>query len=212
MQNVVAVIFKTESEGFQAIKELSNCPYTDKAAIPQMALVKRTSEGFRICDAFDSSRDHTDDMCIGGLVGGMIGILGGPVGVLLLGSTGMLVGSMVDTDEAIGDAALIEKVAGKMIEGEVALIMLAEEEDESYLDAYLGKFDVEIARFDAAVIAEEIEQAALLQRDLEHQAKAHMRKEKKEERKAKQEAHRNKIKADFEAFKTKFKKNKKEDE
>ena len=52
-----------------------------------------------------------------------------------------------------GNAAMIEKVAGKLIEGENALIILAEENDEADLDGRLSKYDAEIARFDAAVIA-----------------------------------------------------------
>lgn len=201
MQNIIAAIFKTESEGYQALSELSQNTLSEKAAIMQIYLVKRENNAFTICDSFDSGIDTTDDMLAGGIIGGLIGILGGPIGVLLLGSYGALVGGALDVDDAVVDETLIEKVAEKMAEGEVALIALADEEDESEIDSRLRKFDVEIARFDAAVVAEEVEEAARVEREMNRLARMELRKEKKEEFKGKVEARREKIKADFEKAK-----------
>ncbi len=205
MQNIVAVVFKTESEGFQAITELRNQPVDEKAAILQMALVKKSAGGLEVCDQFDSGLSTTDDMALGGLMGGLIGILGGPIGVLLMGSYGMLVGSLVDTGDAMADAAMIEKVAGKLIEGENALIILAEEDDEAVLDGRLSKYDAEIARFDAAVIAAEIEEAAKAEYDLQHQLRAQLRAEKREDFKKAIADKRDKLNAEFQKIKESIK-------
>jgi hypothetical protein len=136
----------------------------------------------------------------------MIGILGGPIGVLLGGSTGMLAGNLVDAGDAKNTASLIETVAAKMIDGEVSLIILAEEEDESELDMFMKDFQVEIIRFDAAVIAAEVEEAQEMQKEMERQARIKLRETKKEEHKSKIEENRKKLAADIEAFKAKFKK------
>jgi len=56
------------------------------------------------------------------------------------------------------------------------------------------------------VIAEEVEEAEKLQKEMERQARAQLRATKKEERKKAVEEKRAKISADFEAFKAKFKK------
>ena len=66
----------------------------------------------------------TDDMLIGGLVGSLVGVLGGPLGVLLMGSYGMLAGSLIDSADAVSGETMIEMTAGKMLQGEVALIAL----------------------------------------------------------------------------------------
>ena len=77
----------------------------------------------------------------------------------MMSSWGTLAGHLAGTADELDLATLIEKVASKMVEGEISLIVLAEEKEEGELDARLGKFDVMIARFDAAVIADEVEEA-----------------------------------------------------
>lgn len=206
MQNIIAVNFKVESEGYQAITALSRTPVREHAAILEMALVKKTDGNLTVCDGFSSGVHTTDDTVRGGFIGSMIGILGGPIGVLLGGSTGMLAGNLVDADDAKNTASLIETVAAKMIDGEVSLIILAEEEDESELDIFMKDFQVEIIRFDAAVIAAEVEEAQEMQKEMERQARIKLRETKKEEHKSKIEENRKKLAADIEAFKAKFKK------
>ncbi len=204
MQNIVAVLFKNESEGFQAITELRQMPSAENYAIMQMALIKRQGQAVSVCDSYDSDLVTGNSVMIGGLMGSLVGILGGPVGVLLMGSYGMLAGSLASSAEALDNAAMIEMVSNKLLDGEVALIALAEEADEEELDARLKKFDVEIARFDAAVVAEEVEEAQKMQKEMDRQARKQLREVKKEERKKNIEAKRAKIEADFAALKKKY--------
>ena len=65
---------------------------------------------------------------------------------------------------------------------------------------------MEILRHDAAVIAEEVEEAEKLQKEMERQARLQLRNARKEEHKKAIEDKRAKISADIEAFKAKFKK------
>ena len=205
MQNIIAAIFENESEGFQAMTQLRQKPVTDQAAILQMALIKCKDQDFEVLDRFESGLDTADDMLIGGLVGSLVGILGGPIGVLLMGSYGMLAGSLFDMDDAITDEAMVETVAGKLLDGEVALIALADENDEAYLDGQLGKFKTQVMRFDAAVVAQEVDEAAKVEKEMARQARVELRKSKKDEFKQGVEEKRNKISADFAALKNKFK-------
>lgn len=206
MQNVLAAIFEVESEGYQAITTLSRNPVTERSVILQMALVKRDGKSIIVRDSFDSGAHTADDTLLGGMVGGLVGILGGPVGMLLMGSYGALAGSAIDTAEALSGASLVEAVANKLQDGMVALVALVDEIVETDLDDRLSKFKVEILRFDAAVIAEEVEEAERMQREMERQARQQLRQSKKAERKKDVEAKRAKLAADFEAFKSKFKK------
>ncbi len=206
MQNIIAVNFEIESEGYQAITELRKIPITAGRAVLEMALVKRSGEKLEVCDSFNSGAHTSDDTLKGGMIGSLVGILGGPIGVLLGGSAGILTGSLIDADDAIDDASLIETVAGKMADGAISLIILAEEEDESELDRCLGVFRAEIIRFDAAVIADEVEEMREMQKEMERQAREKLHETKKAENKAKIEAKRAEIAARFEAFKAGFKK------
>ncbi len=160
----------------------------------------------RLLDRFDTGANTMDDMAIGGMAGALIGILGGPIGVLLGGSYGALVGSALDTGDTLDDASKLEQIAGKMEDGEVAIIGLASEADEEVLDSRLGRFKVIIVRFDAAVVAAEVEEAQRMEDELARQARKELRNEKKAARKEKVAEKREKLSADFAAFKAKFKK------
>lgn len=207
MQNVITAIFENESEGYQMITELRNAPVTEKAAILQMALVKCDENGLELCDRYEGIATGAGTM-VGGLTGSLIGILGGPLGVLLMGTTGMMAGSMADAGGALSGEALMETVAGKLYKGEVGLIILAEEEDESYIDGVLSKVPVEILRYDALDIAEEVDEAIQIQEEMDRQARMKLRQDRKtareEEWKKEREERKAELEADFEEFKKNY--------
>ena len=206
MYNIIAAIFDVESEGYQAMTQLSRTPIIEETSILQMVLVKRENGTLKVCDSYDSGTHTTDDTLLGGLLGGLVGVLGGPVGMLLMGSYGALVGSLVDTGDALDTQTLMERVADKLQDGDVALIMLAEEINEEEVDNALKGFKVTIARFDAAAIASEVEMIEDSQKEKERLDRKKLREAKKEERKDKLEAKKAEIGADFAAFKSRFKK------
>lgn len=205
MQNIIAVLFKNESEGFQAITELRQDPIASQYTILQTALVKRSGEQIKYCDGFDTGLQEDHGAAIGGLMGSLLGILGGPLGVLMMGSYGALAGGAIGSVSSLDNALLVEAVASKLVDGEVALIALAEEEDEAALDAKFNKFQVEIARFDAARVAAEVDEAEDLQREKDRLELEDLRKAKKEEIQAAIEDKRAKLSADFHAAKEKVK-------
>ena len=205
MQNVIVGGFEVESEGFQAITELKQNPGDEKSFISQAALLKKDAGQVKVLDSFDTGVTTSDDMALGGLMGMCVGILGGPIGMLLGGSLGSLTGMTVDAADAIDNASMIEQIAGKLEDGAVALIGLTDEEDEGVLDEKLSKYKTVIARFDAAVVAQEVDAAREMQAEMERQALEKLRKQKTDEFKSKVEAHRDKMKAHFEELKTKFK-------
>ena len=211
-QNIVVGLFEVESEAYQALTQLKQNPGDEKSYVSSAALVKKENGALRTLDGFDTGSNTTDDMAVGGLVGALFGILGGPIGVLLGGSYGMLIGSAFDADDALMDASMLEQIAGKLENDEVAIIALAHEEDEAILDEKLSGFKTIIARFDAVNVAAEVEEAQALQEEMARQARKELRDEKKAARKEKREEKKAKMSADWEGFKAKFKKKDKAEE
>ena len=205
-QNIVVSIFEVESEAYQALTQLKQAPGNDKSYVPSAILVKKENGALRMLDGFDTGATTTDDIAIGGLVGALIGILGGPIGVLLGGSYGMLVGSAFDSSDALANAALLEQIAGKLEEGEIAIVALAFEEDEAILDEKFSGFKTIIARFDAATVAAEVEEAQKMAKEMARQARKELRDEKKAARKEKRDEQKAKLSAEWEGFKARFKK------
>lgn len=205
MQNIIAARFEAESEGYQAITTLSKASAMETYTILEMALIRNEEGNLKVLDTFSTGVHTTDDTLRGGLLGSFLGILGGPVGVLLGGSAGAAAGSIFDAEDSRNSASMIEKAASKMCDGDVALVILAEEADEAVMDAELNRFNTEIIRFDAAVIAAEVEEAEEMEAEMQRLARIRLREAKKEEYKNRIEEKRAKISADFETFKAKFK-------
>jgi uncharacterized membrane protein len=180
-KNVVVAVFKVESEGFQALSELRQAASGDTYLVSAAALIKKTGNACFYLDGFDTGAHTANDAAIGGLIGMTVGILAGPLGVLLGGSYGALVGMTVDADEAMFGVSMLDQVADKLEDGMVALVALTAEETPDALDAKLSAFDAVIARFDAEAIATEVDKAYEAQAEMARQARMELRKEKKEE-------------------------------
>lgn len=206
MENVVMVLFEVESEAYQALAELKRDAINPAYTISQIGLVKKENGRILPCEGFDSGVDTRDDTAKGGLIGSLVGILGGPIGILFSGSIGALIGSVRDSGDAEKNVSMLENVSGKLYDGQVALTALIQENDENAFDRRVAKFRTEILRWDAAVIAQEVEEAEKLEKEMKKSAKERLREQKKEERKQEMEQKRAKIHAEMEAFKDKFKK------
>ena len=141
---------------------------------------------------------------MGGLMGSILGILGGPLGVLLMGSYGALMGETVGAAASVDNSMLVEQMTSKLVDGEMALIILAEEKEEAYLDSVFSKFDVDIMRCDAAQIAAEVDEAIRLQEENEHLELVDLRKAREKEYKEAVEKEKAKLEAEFEKFRQKL--------
>ena len=179
-ENVVLANYKVESEAYQALSELKRDTANANYTISQAMIVKRENGKLNVMDGFVNGMTTGDDTWMGGLLGGLIGILGGPIGVLLGGSVGMLVGGAVDAGEMAGDTSLLEKAGDSIADGETAIILLAQEEYETALTAKLNDFDVSITRLDAAEVAVEVEHAKEVERQMAKETREKLRAERTE--------------------------------
>lgn len=180
-KNLIVAVFNVESEGFQALSDLKHAAEGDSYIISAAALVKKEKGACFYLDGFDTGINTANDTMLGGLVGMLLGIFAGPIGILLGGSYGALVGMTVDADEAMFGVSMLDQVADKLDDGMVAIVALTAEETPDALDAKLSAFDAVIARFDAEAIATEVDKAYEAQAEMARQARMELRKEKKEE-------------------------------
>ena len=206
MLYVVVSLFEVESEAYQAITELKNQKGLKTSIMSEAVLVDKKNGYYTILDNFVIEPDAMDDMAKGGLIGMCIGILGGPLGMLLGASVGSFAGVVSETDKTAETASMLEQMILKLSDNTLAIIGLAEEKDESEIDELLSKYKTIIARFDAAVVEQEVERARDMEKEMENLAKLEVRNQKKEEHQAKVEERRNKMKARFAAIKEKHKK------
>jgi len=206
MNNVLSAIFNIESEGFQAFTEIQDSLNNEQFFVPQMALVKYQDGKLKTLNSYESPALEDGKAFGGGLFGSLLGILGGPIGMLLCGTTGAAIGYASSCSDSEDVASLLDNVTAKLDDGNVAIVALVQEENESALDALLSKFDVQIIRRNAAFVAEEVIEAKEMEKELQKQLRAEVRARKKAETTEAIQQKWDNIKADFEAFKDKFKK------
>lgn len=207
MENVAIVIFNVESEGYQAFTKLEQAPVTYGYAVSQFDLVKREGDRLVPCNRGDSGINTTDDKWRGLLIGSLVGVLGGPLGVLLGGAWGATIGIAADASDAVDNESMIEAIARKMYDGEVALIALVQENDgdPEPFDLLFEGLDCTIIRYDAADVAAEVDEAREAEKELQRQAKEAVKAQRKADRQQKVAEHRASLKASFEDLKAKFK-------
>ncbi|MDO5702760.1 MAG: DUF1269 domain-containing protein [Lachnospiraceae bacterium] len=155
-ESVIIVNCKVPSEAYQILSKLRQDFDNDSFAISQAAIVKKDTGHISLEDGFITDNATDDRGWKGGLIGSLVGILGGPLGVLLGAGVGSLIGDSMDEKQIEGKSELLERASECLVDGETALLIMAEEEDETALAAMLKDFDVTITRIDAEEIASEI--------------------------------------------------------
>jgi uncharacterized membrane protein len=157
-ENVVVVRFTEPSKAYQALSVLKECGEDGRIGLESAAIVERTQEGeLRYPEGTDNV--GLVGTASGSMLGMLIGVLGGPVGVLAGWGAGALMGGAFDLDRAeTSDEAL--SVLGRAIPpGSTAVIASVEEPAVEVIDGEMKKLDGEVTRRPVAEVMDELEAA-----------------------------------------------------
>src|SRR5690349_5056879 len=98
-ENVIAVSFAEDNSAYEAFTNLKELDEQRQVSLKGAAIVQRGEDG-RIVTKDSVDSEQYAGTATGGLIGLLIGILGGPFGVLIGGATGLLLGSLYDIADA----------------------------------------------------------------------------------------------------------------
>lgn len=146
-KRIIIMNFDIESKSYQAFSEIKKMQAERQLKGEQMAVVTHVNDGqhqFKINDFIDfTGNNHTSK---DSMIGMLVGILGGPLGILF----GWFAGSMYGAS----------KDAKEIQEAQTGLLLIAEEEDNRPLNQ-LVMFDLggEITRLDLEEVQQEINDA-----------------------------------------------------
>jgi uncharacterized membrane protein len=158
VENVVVVRFAEASKAYQALSVLKESDAAGRIGLESAAAVERTVQGeIRIPESADNV--GLVGTASGSLIGMLLGVLGGPVGLLLGWGAGALMGGAFDIDRAeTSDEAL--SVLGRAIEPEsTAVIAQVEESAVEVIDREMTKLGGEVTRRPVAEVMDELEAA-----------------------------------------------------
>lgn len=180
MEKIVMVLFEDERNCFKAFKDLQDSYQNDAYTIEQMSVVKKQDGIVSEVETFEPKiqGDHFTEY--GGIVGGLIGLLGGPLGVFLGATVGLLAGGAVDQTESDDDLTLIEYVSTTLADGGFALVALVDEDKDDALNDAITQGNAIVRRWDAPVIAAEVDHAEEVQEKLAKEARKQLREERKQ--------------------------------
>jgi uncharacterized membrane protein len=145
MQNVVAVNFGDDAEAYKALTLLKELDGQGQVALAGAAVVVRGEDGhLEIKDEVgDTEYGNT---ATGGVVGLLVGILGGPLGVLIGGATGVLIGSLFDMDDIDDTESALSDISRSVRPGPAALIAELSEQSDEVVDAAMARLGGTVVR------------------------------------------------------------------
>src|SRR3954470_5422124 len=136
--NVISVSFEPDSNAYAAMTALKELESESRLSVEAAVVVVRSDEG----DITVKDRVNADEFAGaagGGLIGLMLGIIGGPLGVLLGGTYGLLVGSVFDLGEAEESESVLGQIAASVRPGHTALLAQVSEESPEVVDTAMAR-------------------------------------------------------------------------
>ena len=158
-QSLLFVKFPEQSQAYEALSELKKRSQGPEHRIVQAAVVEKSiNDDMVYKDGFTTEQEHSNDWFKGGMIGAVVGILGGPCGVLLGGGIGSLIGAVVTGDKINDQSKIIDGKLDSIEAENPFIIALIDENDQRSLDQTFYEIDerIVIRRSKAEDVANEI--------------------------------------------------------
>ena len=146
MKNIIVVSFTDESKAIDALHKLDELESFGDISIYEKIMVRKKTYGeYEILkeDSFDGWRTLT-----GMGFGSLLGLLGGPVGLVIGLYTGTAIGAIADLGHYDFADDFIAKTKNKLAAGTVSIIAEIDEDSDAFVDTALKPFDAVITRSD----------------------------------------------------------------
>ena len=143
--NVIAVAFDADVNAYAALTKLKELDAQDQIEVHEAVVAQRATDGtLTVKDRVGSP--ELVGTAGGGLTGLLVGILGGPVGVLIGGSTGLLVGSLFDLDEADQVETTLGELSKSVAPDATAVLAVVTEPSPEIVDAAMAALGGDVLR------------------------------------------------------------------
>jgi uncharacterized membrane protein len=172
--NMIAVSFPEEADAYEALARIKELNSQGSVGVRAAAVVAREQDGrITIKDQFDT--EGFQDTAGGGLLGLLVGVLGGPFGVLVGGATGLLVGSLFDEDEDDETRSALADISKSIRVGPPGLLAEVSEPAPEAVDAVMAHLNGTVVRRSAADVELEVAAAEDAQRAAKKKARHELR-------------------------------------
>jgi uncharacterized membrane protein len=177
--NVIAVSFEDDRNAYKALTALKELDSQQRVGVREAVVVVRDEDGQLV------EKDRVESTSLpatagGGLLGLLIGVLGGPLGVLVGGTYGLFVGSLFDLSEIEEADSALAAISGSVRVGHSALLAVVDEHSPEVVDAAMADIDGTVVRRTVADVEAEIAAAESAERKAKHEARKELIRERHE--------------------------------
>lgn len=188
METMIAVSFEGSNGPYDAVTKLQELDRQGQIEVYEARIVERASTGEIIeKEAVRGSNDYAGGgvaTASGGLIGLMLGVIGGPVGMLLGGTMGVTTGALIDFETEDRDDSVLGSFVHRIQPGTTALLAHINEQSYEVVDNAMRGLGGNVLRRPAAEVEAELAAAEEARDQAEHEARKQLRKERHEEKKA----------------------------
>jgi uncharacterized membrane protein len=168
--NVIAVSFEKDSNAYQALTNLKELESQGQIGIRGAAVVSRDETG-AVLDKDEVGDNSLVGTATGGIVGLLIGVLGGPFGVLIGGATGLLIGSLFDDSDDDETESVLAEISKSIRVGHDALLAEVSEQSPEVIDTAMTRLGGTVLRRSAGDVEAEVAAAENAQREAKRKAR-----------------------------------------
>ena len=186
-RNVIAVTFEEEANAFEAFSRLKELNSRDDIDLHGAAVVAREDDG-KLVEKDEYEEDNYDDTVGGGLLGLLVGVLGGPIGIIVGGAAGVLVGSLFDEDEDVETHSALGEISKAIRVGPPGLLVDVSESGPEAIDAVMAHLNGTVVRRSFLDVEAEVAAADDAQRAAKKKARHELREAREKKQKDKVDA------------------------
>jgi uncharacterized membrane protein len=181
--NVIAVSFEDDDAAYAGLARLKQLDADRQIELRGAAVVERDADG-RVTTKDTAGKEELEGTAAGGLIGLLVGILGGPFGVLIGGATGVLVGSLFDLEDTEDTESVLAALSQEIRPGhDTLLVELREPSDHQVVDGVVESRSVNVLRRPVADVEAEMAAAEQAQHEARKKARRELRHEREEKHK-----------------------------
>ena len=144
LEKMVVVVFDDKSQADEGMAALKQLDKEGSISVHAGSVIKKTNDGK--AELVETKEEFPVRAVGGTAIGGLIGVLGGPIGMFVGATSGAVLGAFADLHSSGVNAEFVEEVSAKLTPGKYAIVADISEEYVTPLDTKMESLGGQVMR------------------------------------------------------------------